>query len=163
MYLNTRSELTSFPHDGRVFPSASRIFLYLLHLESLGAAFGFPDLKLNLFAFLGDLAADDFGMNVVFPPVFTLDETEFTFGVKEYDLSLWHNPVLKRCYAKTAGLRISRRINASENYCKIIFLLLCPCALLTFKTYKPLLSSLMWSVCCIACTFSEYTSSPFIA
>lgn len=37
--------------------------------------------------------------------------------------------------------KLRRRIGFRNNYCKRIFLLLCPAVLLTFNTYRPLLSS----------------------
>lgn len=88
MSLNTRSELTPFPHEDRMFPSALRVFLYLLYLKSLRSAFGFTDLEFHLLAFLWNVPADGFGMHIVFLPVFAFDEPEFTFGIEEYDLSL---------------------------------------------------------------------------
>jgi hypothetical protein len=61
-----------------------------LHLESLQPALSFADLEFHFFSFLRGIAGNGFGMHVILLPVLALDESEFAFGIKEDDLSLWH-------------------------------------------------------------------------
>lgn len=61
-----------------------------LHLECLWPTLGFADLEFYFLSFLRGIAGNGFGMNVIFLLVLALDESEFAFGIKEYDLSLWH-------------------------------------------------------------------------